>query len=339
MTPSIAKVSNDGRTPHSRARRLICTGIRSALLEGDVDKALKLTRAFYPDVLKENENIYFQLRRRKFIEMIKQSTDLQAMLSKRSAGANGHTNDHEGVFDHQMELDEQLNGNGGANDWEKMDTGDGDLHAKANQLTQDTILYGQELLSEFSKDPRREVKQSLETAFALMAYQDPKDSPLASMLDDEERVAVAEDLNSAILGTYNPPLVFPTPRLTFSQYPSANSPRQPWNVSANRQKSSSTNSAKTAAQAPSSTSAKISCARSSPCLLYLHPAPNRWGPRGVRHLNSISIYRTYILRFSFVEAFAMGTRGSNGPGVCNFLFPLGRELGVLHVVFWAAGLR
>ncbi|KAF2753113.1 SPRY-domain-containing protein [Pseudovirgaria hyperparasitica] len=174
--------------------------IRSAILEGNIDKALKLTKTFYPAVLEDNETIEFQLKRRKFIEMMKKIADLQSALPSKSRNStNGHANDYEGVFDHQMELDDQLNAGNGPSDWDKMDTEDGDVHERIDQLTNEAIQYGTELRSEFSKDPRREITKSLNTAFALMAYHDPKDSVIGSMLNDEERVSVAEELNSAIL--------------------------------------------------------------------------------------------------------------------------------------------
>jgi hypothetical protein len=67
-------------------------------------------------------------------------------------------------------------------------------------LLQDTLMYGQVLQAEFKNDPRREVSKALEDAFALMAYQDPLNAKeVAYLLDPSGRVAVAEELNSAIL--------------------------------------------------------------------------------------------------------------------------------------------
>lgn len=41
-------------------------GIRKAVLEGDVEKALKYTHAYYPNVLKDNEHVSFRLKCRKY---------------------------------------------------------------------------------------------------------------------------------------------------------------------------------------------------------------------------------------------------------------------------------
>ena len=48
--------------------------IRAAILEGDMDTALKRTQVCYPDVLRENPRIYFRLRCRKFVEMMRLPT-------------------------------------------------------------------------------------------------------------------------------------------------------------------------------------------------------------------------------------------------------------------------
>ncbi|KAK7520457.1 ran-binding protein [Phyllosticta citriasiana] len=190
--------------------------IRAAILDGDIDKALKLTNAYYPMVLRENENIYFRLRCRKFIEMIRRCTDVQnssinPSYGKPSTTSNGHTTNsaYDDVFDNSMEIDDRATmdgsnsaaaGNTTSNNGtaENMDTSDSD-GVRVENLLGEMIQYGQELKGEFSSDPRREVKRELENTFALMAYSDPRQSPLAYMLDENGRTPVAEELNSAIL--------------------------------------------------------------------------------------------------------------------------------------------
>lgn len=194
--------------------------IRTSILDGNVDKALKLTNAFYPAVLAENENIYFKLRCRKFIEMIRRSTELQVSsagrgVQRRSSSSVGKmaTNGHhdgsagdDGVFDGaDMELDDapadEMAVEAGA---DGMDIEESDLHSRQNDLTGEALRYGQELQSEFKDDPRREVKQALEDTFALIAYPDARESSLAPLLETAGRIPVAEELNSAILGKLYP---------------------------------------------------------------------------------------------------------------------------------------
>ncbi|KAG0646060.1 Ran-binding 9 [Hyphodiscus hymeniophilus] len=167
---------------------------------GDVEKALKHTNAFYPHVLKDNEHVYFRLRCLKFIEMTRQGAELLKHTNSASNGikkANGH-NYYEEYVDHGMELDDQSQNN---NNWDKMDTEDStNNQAEYDRLMGETLLYGRDLAAEFKDDPRREVKKALEDIFALMAYKDPFSSKdVSHLLDPSGRVAVAEELNSAIL--------------------------------------------------------------------------------------------------------------------------------------------
>jgi len=180
-------------------------GIRAAILDGDVDKALKHTNAYYSHVLQDRPQIYFRLRCRKFIEMIRRCSELNTGSSeKRGSATNGHSGDsYEDVFEPDMELDDQLNGH---DDWDKMETeeAEADNSMKYHTLLQETLEYGQELQLEFREDGRREVKKALEETFSLLAYEDPKTSVVAHLLEPSGRVPVAEELNSAILGITRP---------------------------------------------------------------------------------------------------------------------------------------
>lgn len=70
----------------------------------------------------------------------------------------------------------------------------------SGDLTEDALIYGQSLQAEYAGDKRREVRIALEEIFSLMAYQNPlKEAKVAHLLDRKGRVAVAEELNSAIL--------------------------------------------------------------------------------------------------------------------------------------------
>ncbi|KAF9692087.1 hypothetical protein EKO04_010124 [Ascochyta lentis] len=180
--------------------------IRAAILEGDIDKALKHTAAYYPSVLRDNENIYFKLRCRKFIEMIRDCNELNTQCqsadpAKSFSNTNVRNSTATDEYDFQMELDEQFGVNNPTPSLDDVGKEDDleDKQAKLQQLTSNTIAYGQELGAEFANDPRREVKQALKDTFALIAYENAKESTLAPLLEIEGRVPVAEELNSAIL--------------------------------------------------------------------------------------------------------------------------------------------
>lgn len=113
--------------------------------------------------------------------------------------SNGHGGDwYDDIINHDMELDDQPNQN---SNFDQMDTEEPQGNqVEYQKLLQETLDYGRELQAEFVDDPRREVSKALSEAFSLMAYQDPLSvKEVAHLLHPNGRVAVAEELNSAIL--------------------------------------------------------------------------------------------------------------------------------------------
>lgn len=132
--------------------------------------------------------------------MIRKASDVRSMNLKNTKKPNGHSgNWYDDVVNNDMELDDPPAANNG---WDRMDIeGSNDGEVVYDNLMQETIQYGQVLEAEFRDDPRREIHKSLNDAFALLAYEDPYNSKeLSHLLRHEGRVAVAEELNSAILG-------------------------------------------------------------------------------------------------------------------------------------------
>jgi hypothetical protein len=212
--------------------------IRSAILTGDIDTGLRLTQDNYSSVFRNNDLIYFRLRCRKFIEMLRLSTTANptpaADESERRRGKkmSRTRGSFDGVFGHQMELDDHMGGTGVINgsvrptsgDWDgAMDTSEdptlngntqtpgGPANGETTTTTaagvisdMDLFAYGTVLRTEFSHDSRREVKRELEDTLALMVYPNPRESALADLLEESNRSRLAEDLNSAILGLFYP---------------------------------------------------------------------------------------------------------------------------------------
>lgn len=166
-------------------------------MEGDIDKALKHTNAYYPQVLKQNEQVYFRLKCRKFIELIRHEAEIN-LVGGDKRKQNGHNRPSTGaVAGEDMELDDD------------MEDLDGGMHKASGDLTEDALMYGQSLQAEYAGDERRGVRTALEEIFSLMAYQNPlKEAKVAYLLERKGRVAVAEELNSAILReSILPPMV------------------------------------------------------------------------------------------------------------------------------------
>ncbi|EFR02972.1 ran-binding protein 10 [Nannizzia gypsea CBS 118893] len=186
--------------------------IRTAILEGDIDRALKLTNVHYANVLGSNPHIHFRLRCRKFIEMMRRCTEPQPATTSSSNGLSDPAKTTSGAFTLDMEVDDQMpdvetNETITASDMMDTDTSNTNNNAnneamtmkKDQDLLHEAILYGQQLQADYPDDDKKEHKKTLDDIFSLVAYADPKTSVHGHLLDPSGRVAVAEELNSAIL--------------------------------------------------------------------------------------------------------------------------------------------
>ncbi|KAL1864785.1 hypothetical protein VTK73DRAFT_5664 [Phialemonium thermophilum] len=193
--------------------------IRRAVLEGKIDQALKWVNLYYPQVLADHREVYFRLRCRKFIEMIRkdaeetmrQESGADAEKKDTSAAAPSRTTQQHDVEDEEMEeadgsqqpQQQQQQQQQQQPEWdEQMETegNDGEAAPPIGKLLQEALLYGQDLRAEFDGWDNPEMSRHLDEIFALIAYKNPlKVKEVAHLLDRSGRVAVAEELNSAIL--------------------------------------------------------------------------------------------------------------------------------------------
>lgn len=80
---------------------------------------------------------------------------------------------------------------------------DAEAQAELLELEASMLEYGQALQTEYASDPRKEISRALQAIWSLLGYRNPLKEPQVShLLDRKGRVAVAEDLNSAILRTF-----------------------------------------------------------------------------------------------------------------------------------------
>ncbi|KAK9246291.1 CTLH/CRA C-terminal to lish motif domain-containing protein [Lipomyces tetrasporus] len=171
--------------------------IRTAVLEGNINRALKLTELFFPKVFEENPEILFQLKCRKFVELMR-----SCALAKEESE---YTDD-----DEMPDI---------SKDDEDTDMLDSEKPAKPNlaDLLNEALRYGQNLHESYRNQTllssTTDVQKALNDIFALMAYPDPINSPVAYLLAEEGRAPVAEDLNSAILVSQGKSSVAPLERL------------------------------------------------------------------------------------------------------------------------------
>jgi len=167
-------------------------------------------------VLKSNNEVYFRLRCRKFIEMIRKDAEENLRRDKsvhqpdnNPAPAAKPSHQH---FDDDQDMEVDDGGDWGG---EPMDDDGNQPPPAVGHLLQEALEYGQELRAEFANssgsDP--EMSRQLDEIFALIAYENPlKEEGVKHLLDRSGRVAVAEELNSAILrecALYNLPILHP----------------------------------------------------------------------------------------------------------------------------------
>lgn len=142
---------------------------------------------------------------RQSTDVLENSTPKQA----KSTTTNGHsTAVSDDGFEADMDLDEPItsrnDGRHNHDDWDRMDTeesvGGENWGLKYQTLLEVIIRYGQELKHEFKDDRSAYVRETFTDIFSMFSYPDPRKSPQGRLLESEERVPVAEGLNSAILG-------------------------------------------------------------------------------------------------------------------------------------------
>ncbi|EED12645.1 Ran-binding protein (RanBP10), putative [Talaromyces stipitatus ATCC 10500] len=164
--------------------------IRAAILEGDIDRALKYTNAYFPKILQDNPHILFKLRCRKFLEMMCKCSD--------SSNAAAAERERDGA-EEAMDVDDRYS------DGEGMDTevptSTAKVHdtTKFHELLTEAVQYGQQLRMDYPSDEYGGDKKYLDDIFSLVAYPDPRSSVHGHYLDASGRIAVADDLNAAIL--------------------------------------------------------------------------------------------------------------------------------------------
>lgn len=164
--------------------------LQKLVLSGKVGDAISLTRELYPTLLVQNPHLLFKLQIRHFIEMI-------ALL------------DSTPPHSHPYSIASIMNGN---EEEEKMDV-DTNTEASAEEVRpsrhalEQLLLFGRDLQAQSVQlgEQQDDLKKQLQDAFSLLAYKDPRQSPLGHLLNANQREALCADLNSAILESHGLP--------------------------------------------------------------------------------------------------------------------------------------
>ncbi|KAJ6018146.1 hypothetical protein N7451_001525 [Penicillium sp. IBT 35674x] len=177
--------------------------IRAAILDGDIDKALKHTKAYYSAVLEDHPHILFKLRCQKLLEMIRRGNEMCAAAeleeAKHRRSVSPGIADESAIFDQDMELDD------GSWDADGMDTEEPESEPEIESSSKfkiehstEALLYGRQLRMDYPSDEGGGDLKMLDDIASLLAYT-TSNSLNGHLLDPAGRAVVAEELNSAIL--------------------------------------------------------------------------------------------------------------------------------------------
>ncbi|KAI8141164.1 concanavalin A-like lectin/glucanase domain-containing protein [Fennellomyces sp. T-0311] len=173
-------------------------GIRSAVLQGNIDLAIQLAQSYFPECMeKENlvaHDIMFELKARKFVEMVREYSLHVHQQQLRSPSLSSTDDDMDIDQGSARKKRSRTSGNG------FMDSGLVLSDEEAKDVLLERIMnYGQQLRSEYHDDSRPEVEARLKEIFSLLAYSDPSSGRMAYLLDTSKREELATKINSVML--------------------------------------------------------------------------------------------------------------------------------------------
>ncbi|KAF9286799.1 hypothetical protein BGZ68_002551 [Mortierella alpina] len=194
--------------------------IRMAILAGDIDMAIDLLEKHYSGVMASQEDMLFQLRCRKFVEMVAASSSpLKALDNQERRGGTGkeRLGNEMGESNLSMDVDQDFTKTEGSAASRSQGNYD-DLEGLGS--LKDTIVFGQFLQEQYGHNRRDSVQQTLRETFSVLAYSHNSHSRHSSSAATAafhpsklsrpiSREKVADTVNTAILASQNLPTTAP----------------------------------------------------------------------------------------------------------------------------------
>ena len=209
------------------------TSIVNSILAGDIDTAIDMVQKQYPTVLEADDHlVLFKLRCRKFVELILETTEMKKKMKRvreREVEQPKSMDSAQDVWmeeEMNMDIDEDAPDNqhveppatsrpsgithASESDPEASVSADG-FALQYEIALNAAILYGQSLSSDYQSDPRPELQRLFKNTFGIVAWEDPLEAgaPIADLVGHESRVALAHELNQAILSRRSFEFFFP----------------------------------------------------------------------------------------------------------------------------------
>ncbi|CEG84156.1 hypothetical protein RMATCC62417_18001 [Rhizopus microsporus] len=203
------------------------TAIRSAIIRGDIDDAIRLIQQYFPKLLDQGErgkSVQLMLKCGKFVEMMREYcehthkkngkspfecnelgempkpskqkrrlsyAEIASSINQKkdvNLESSKHTkHEHSENQAHMMDIDEKSEKDVSAESLERV------------------MKYGQQLQEEYKLDHSEKTKASLTEIFSLLAYHDPYTSPVSHIMSVSRRDALATEVNAAILAFLQQP--------------------------------------------------------------------------------------------------------------------------------------
>lgn len=155
------------------------------ITEGDIDRAFKYLNLYYPQVLEEKDSlVVFKLECCKFIELVRATIPTTTTTTTITA-----------ITTDDVEMTDSADENASG-----QVPGSTALPFDRDTALSEAVAYGQTLRLRYKDDKRPFVRKRLSIVFSLLAYDDPReDESVAFLLNEDERYALSEEVNSRIL--------------------------------------------------------------------------------------------------------------------------------------------
>jgi len=203
----------------------IRTCIVNHVLAGNIDEAIDSLHKHHPTVLEADKQfMFFKLRLRKFVELILVTTELKkemkAMKERETQCWKTESPQDSWMADEMgMDIDEdsppiaeQMSiTNSITPRYDQDGVSDPELN-EINTQYEDAlntaITYGQALSNDYHSDTRPELQQLFRKTFGIVAWEDPSEegSGMADIVGQRSRIALAHEINQAILSKCSRPL-------------------------------------------------------------------------------------------------------------------------------------
>lgn len=163
--------------------------IQSLMLHGRISQAIKMVNELHPGLMESNKELMFRVLCRQFVEMIsgydKLEEDCENQRGKHCMNGVAMDTDEKISEEEVEDVPAPVNFDSNPGKVEKLLAFGRELQHIFTQLTQDC--------------PNRQLQSLLQDSFSLLAYTDPRSSPVSYLLEPSQREPVAAGLNSAIL--------------------------------------------------------------------------------------------------------------------------------------------